>query len=129
VIERQLQRGPLVQQGEAGEAIVCPDQQRDASTLLPVALEPRVGEAALGIDLAIRAADGCEFREVVLVELQQALEHRLLRGGRLHYRHGSDQVVPGDGHRWLAQAAGGYFKRRSHIVKIFDQVSSAASVS
>jgi hypothetical protein len=56
----------LVQQGEAGETIARPDQQRDASAVLPVALEPRIGELALGIELAVRAADPREFRKSYL---------------------------------------------------------------
>jgi hypothetical protein len=47
MIERQPRGGPLVHQGEAGEVIIGPDQQRDAAAVLPIALEPRIGEEAL----------------------------------------------------------------------------------
>jgi hypothetical protein len=66
MIQRQPQRGPLVQQGEAGETIARPDQQGDASAVVPIALEPRIGEPALGIELAVRAADPREFRKSYL---------------------------------------------------------------
>ena len=90
MIERQLQCGPLVHQREAGEMIISPDQQREVSNLLPVPLDPGVGEAAFCIDLAVRAADRGEFREVVQVELQQAIEYRPLRGRRLDRSHARD---------------------------------------
>jgi hypothetical protein len=82
VIERQIQRGPLIEQSETGQMIIGADQQRDMSIGVPAALDPGVGEPSLGIDLTVRAADGREFREIVQVELRQAVEGRPLRDRR-----------------------------------------------
>jgi hypothetical protein len=70
----------LVEEGETDRPAVAPDNQRNAARLAPVERQVRVRlEQSSRVELEGRRALRLQLGEVVLVELHQAFEQRLLR--------------------------------------------------